>query len=397
MARWHTWCYVKLAKVKRFTLGQVDMKRCLHIAGRKNLTGITLLTGAFVSVLFCMQSFSHGGSIWLHGGNTVVALEQATGMSSGGLEQEVDWKDSQFKSTALDQAGGVREEIGVIQCQAVPPLDGHVLFSLNDLFGITDNRISPSAVVDEAWLWVYVTQVCGDQTITIRGIQADDREWSEVSASFVCKQEQDDSAWTGGELSGALNDTYGVFENPTTKGWYKIPVNLSQALMDYRDGVIGGIVFEALSLPSEAINNFYFCSNENSDTAKRPGLYVVFSDADDVPTMNVCELSGAEDGAVSLDVTGAAAIFLNGQPASYDFGGAWSVECPLAEDGESITHELMMVNEQGAETKHILNVSGYVAVDHLSVNPAAGTMAIVWQGHDDAHYTMMHCSDLGIR
>ena len=183
---------------------------------------------ASLSLGVCLSS--RGDVIWYFGGNTATNLEVQTGQSSGGVGLQVDWKDAAVKPTALHQVGGEREDIGVIQYQSVPPLQSHAVFSFNDVFGNGPLQVSNNMSILSARLWLHVTQVERDQTITLRGIHWDDRDWLESESSYALKDESLSTTWFGGgDFNGTLVNNYGTINNPTASGWLSAGIPTASA------------------------------------------------------------------------------------------------------------------------------------------------------------------------
>ncbi|MFH0881204.1 MAG: hypothetical protein V2A34_15945 [Lentisphaerota bacterium] len=335
---------------------------------------------------------ARAASVWVYGGNSVAALESATGQSSAGRGQSVDWKDGVFKPTQGLQAGGDRADLGIIRRQSIPPLEAHAMFSLNDVFGTTGNRPLPSSVIDQAWLWLYVNQANGSQTVTVRGLKPGDRDWSEPQASFDLKQNSFATEWTEGVVQDSFIYTYGSFDNPSGSGWFKVPVNMAQALMDYRDGIIGGIVFEASDEAASGICNFYFCSDENSTASRRPGLYLVYHEADMDPVLAAHALGSNSGGQVQA--TGASRVTVNGQDATYDFGGNWFFSIAPLEAGQSEVVNVDVINEQGHSYQQVLHSAGFAEIAKCSLALPQWRTSLEWDSSGDGHYSVQDSSSL---
>jgi len=361
-------------------------------ARRKRKVLLLCAGGLLLGAIFPAQ----GAQVWLYGGNQVAALEQATGQSSGGTGQSVAWKDTQFKSSATMQIGGGREIIGVIQRQAIPPLEGFVMLSLNDLFGTTGRRIPPSSDIDEAWLWVYVAQTTKQMPLSIFGVRPDDRDWGEQAASFLFKQNTLNQLWAAGAAGNACTTAYGTFEAPGKLGWFKVPVNLAQALDDYRDGRIGGLALLAPPESTTAIRTFYFCSNEHPQAGLRPGIFVSFSEAAHAPASQSCALSAlsAQNGTAQIRVQAAQAgdVQVDGRSASYDFGGVWTFELPIPPDESSQTHRITLSNAAGMVTQRVTAIASFAQINGFTVQDQLAELH--WEPRSNRYDAVYFSEDL---
>jgi hypothetical protein len=339
---------------------------------------------------------AEGSQVWLYGGNQAAILEQATGQSSGGIGQSVAWKDAQFKSTADLQIGGGRDIIGVIQRQIAPPLEGFVMLSLNDLFGTTGYRIPPSSEINEAWLWVYVTQTTKQMPIRVAGIRADDRDWTEQTASFLYKENAQLHTWNAGAAEDACITDYGTFAAPEKTGWFKVPVNLAPALNDYRDGRIGGLGLLAPTDATSDIRTFYFCSNEHPQAHRRPGIFANFSEATVTPESQECILSGVsiESGTaqVRLQATQAGNVQMDGRSATYDFGGVWMLDIPMPPDESSQEHFITLANGAGTVTQRVTTTASFASIQNFVLQDQLTRLS--WESRPDQYYTLFFTPSL---
>ena len=358
----------------------------LFIKRRKLLRRLS----AFFLAIFLV--ITAGGSlfaeqVWIYGGNTVKALESQTGVSSSGRGQAVDWKDVEVKASRETQSCGDWFLAGIIQPQICPPLSGHVVFSFNDLFGITENRIPPSSEINNARLWVYVFQAAGGQCIRVCGVVPEDRDWAEQHASYLMKDVLMEESWQSGNIESGFIKEYGVFESPRSSGWFEIPLNLDQAVADYRDGVIGGIALVAESTTTDAMNNLYVCTDEYPEAYRRPGLFVEYEHVSTEPSFIRGYLVDAGDGSVCLclDAHMANAIELAGHAGTYVFGGQWSVLLQLPDEGDIIT-ELIVENDAGRIVKDCVVGSRFVDISQMmAVN---GELDMRWDTSEDGVYTV---------
>lgn len=235
-------------------------------------------SGLFVLLMtLCLCQSGFAARVWYSGENTVADLEQGTGESSGGLGLQVQWKDAQVNFDQPDRAGDY-ETIGLLRRNSGPPAHGqaHGIISLDGLFGNLGLQIPDNAAITSAYLYVYHDAPWGAQAISVDGLAPADADWDESAASF--NERASGAAWSGGAtIENSCIWGYGMFSPPaqgTAPGWFQIPLDVKDALADYRAGNVGGMVLKADDEDGFAINSVYFHSDEHPDVATRPGLLV---------------------------------------------------------------------------------------------------------------------------
>lgn len=192
--------------------------------------------------------------------------------------QGSEWKDTAIRrgdpTTTYGQGG-----INSVTEQTIPfPLYRryNTLVSFGNLTGI-----SSSSDILSAYFHFYLLDVIGNGTWTIYGLSAADKDWSESNggAGYTNKYSFSSTAnWNGGgnfEASFTNNTTYGTFSTSqsTDVGTNK-SIDVTQAIKDYVNGDIGGIIFSRQTGNNGLNISFTWAMDENSNAAFRPGLSV---------------------------------------------------------------------------------------------------------------------------
>ena len=280
---------------------------------------------AVAVALSCSGMAQAAQTAWIGNGHSSDAPQADT----ADREMSTDWKEAQVNpDVTANTPCGVRDEIGVISPRTIPPLQSVVLLSFNELFTPQSGALPRSIVLDQSFLWIYVTQAVGAQNVALCGLHPDDRDWSETLASAMNKN---GNSWIGGTVDSALPYEYGRFPSPEKTGWFQIPVDLSTALADYRAGRIGGLALVSLAEVGTRLCNFYFVSGKSSLTARHPALFVQYHTQSEAPGIeNKWFRINDESGTVELGLYApeSDSVFMDGQSARYAFGGIWSLNIP---------------------------------------------------------------------
>ncbi|MDD4737550.1 MAG: PEP-CTERM sorting domain-containing protein, partial [Kiritimatiellae bacterium] len=310
-------------------------------------------------------------------------------------EREIvtDWKDAQIDPNAcLNAACGLRDEIGVISPRTIPPLQSIVLFSFNELFAPnTDEGLPRSVVLEEATLWLYITQAVGLQDVALCGVDPADRDWDAALASAAEKNNQ---PWSGNTLDRSLTQEYGRFRSPTRTGWFQIPVDLSAALRDYRAGLIGGIALRPLAIPENRLCNFYFHSGRSADLTRHPALHVQYHPQPEAPTIRECWLElQAETGQPEAHIHApeADAVLLRQDNAAYAFGGHWTFPLPFANAPGTYHHSITL---QGITNNATESLTETAQPEPIDIHTDGHTLHLSWSTSADAWYQILQSDNL---
>lgn len=155
------------------------------------------------------------------------------------------------------------------------PVSADLLMSFSGLFG--GAGIPNDATINHAYLYLNIDTRSGVPAINLKGLNASAAGWSESQATF--NHMSSGVPWNLGSGSGnfgdALSVSYGTITAPSATGWYAVDV--TAALLDYRQGTIGGLVLEGSSTPVVGVANFYAFDDSAGNSATAPGLLVDFT------------------------------------------------------------------------------------------------------------------------
>lgn len=302
------------------------------------------------------------------------------------------WKEAQIDPDETSrQTCGERDEIGVISPRTIPPLQSVVLFSFNDLFTPYAGGLPRSIVVDQASLWLYITQAVGTQDVALCAINTQDRDWDDTEATALWKNEY---SWSRGTLKQSIGREYGRFRAPAKTGWFQLPVDLSAALTDYRAGLIGGLALRSLTESGNQLCNFYFLSTHSLDTSKHPALWVQYHPQPGAPAVmeQWIELN-PETGQLEAYIYSpeSDAVSLAGADAEYSFGGNWKCAIPLSSKPGTSINTFLLQGIHAAETQTVTQITHSEFMDIEAVDQA---VRISWYGSADQWYHVLQADNL---
>ena len=193
----------------------------------------------------------------LHG-ETALFYDQATAGQMSGLTadttSQVTIRDTLINPLQRDQANGLNEEVAVQQRRTLPALQAHALISFDGWIGAGANQVATGSAIINAMLYLDLTQLSGAPAVTLMGLHVSDANWSESQAT--ANNRETGTAWTGGSFESALSGTYGSLTAPTASGRYGI--DITDAIRDYLDGTISGLVLVGSSDSVADPRNYFF-------------------------------------------------------------------------------------------------------------------------------------------
>ena len=205
-------------------------------------------------------------STWYYGGgNDTIGNYGQTADSS----QAITWNDNFSSGQAPDENFFGSERLQV-NLEVTLQTTSQAAVALFGFSGISTNP----ADITAATLYIQPTSAFGSNTFFIGGVPAAESNWDTDQMSF--NDYAAGTSWSGGNLVDTVSGNYGSFS--TTDGnTDPIAIDLTNALVAYLNGEIGGIAFynDAVgdfSVPgNEAI---IFGSNDSTVDAERPGLLI---------------------------------------------------------------------------------------------------------------------------
>ncbi|HKK18072.1 MAG TPA: hypothetical protein VJ952_05265 [Opitutales bacterium] len=206
-------------------------------------------------------------STWYYGGgNDTIGNYGQTADSS----QAITWNDSWAEGGAQQDNNYLDSERLQVNLEVTLQTTSEAAVALLGFSGISTNP----ADITSAILYIQPTSVFGSNTFFIGGVPAAESNWDTAEMSF--NDYATGTSWSGGNLVDTVFGNYGSF-SAADGITDPIAIDLTDALVAYLNGEIGGIAFynDAVgdfSVPgNEAI---IFGSNESTVDAERPGLLV---------------------------------------------------------------------------------------------------------------------------
>lgn len=325
-------------------------------------------------------------SAWLTAHTPLDSVSAASGREAPAIS--VAWKDTCFDASRPDQSWGGWDSVLVSAPRSIPPSSFSALIGFASPFGSGVDRIPPAATLIRARLWLKIVDVRGSFSLQIHGLPFADADWSESSANLASSQPG--VAWSQGSprLGGK---SLGVFQTPSTIGWFEVPVDLVPYLEGVRRGELGGLVLLADAAVSSDPRLLRWLSKDSPPGETTQALYVEWEvppTRPDLSSVPAVVPTHSSRGLLRLEGSNWQRVELDGAEIASEAPGSWQLVLSVG------SHQLRVTNSEGVTVRTFEVRSVDVRLGSVERRPG-GSLRLQWVGAEGWEYLVQSRSDPG--